>query len=66
MCAYHLEIAPAQQKIQIAREAQHAVAPFFPNNQMKFPSETLIVAAQDIAQYRGSSPTVREGAIPRR
>ena len=35
-----------EQKFQIATEVQRAAAPFFPNNQMRFPSETLIVAGQ--------------------
>jgi SAM-dependent methyltransferase len=35
-----------EQKSQLAKEVQHAAAPFFPNNQMNFPSETLIVAGQ--------------------
>jgi SAM-dependent methyltransferase len=35
-----------EQKSQIAKEVQHAAAPFFPNNQMNFPGETLIVAGQ--------------------
>jgi len=32
-----------EQKSQIGKEVQHAAAPFFPNGQMNFPSETLIV-----------------------
>lgn len=35
-----------EQKTQIAKEVQHATAPFFPNNQMNFPSETLIVTGR--------------------
>jgi SAM-dependent methyltransferase len=35
-----------EQRAQVAKEVQHAAAPFFPNNQMKFPSETLIVTGQ--------------------
>ena len=39
-----------QQKKQIAKEVQHAAAPFFPNNQMKFPSETLVVTGKKEAR----------------
>lgn len=35
-----------QQKSEIAKEVQHAAAPFFLNNQMNFPSETLIVSGR--------------------
>jgi SAM-dependent methyltransferase len=35
-----------EQKAQIAKDVEHAVAPFFPNNKMKFPSETLIVTGR--------------------
>lgn len=35
-----------EQKTQIAKDVEHAVAPFFPSNQMKFPSETLIVVGR--------------------
>ena len=35
-----------EQKSQIAKEVQHAAAPFFPNNRMNFPSQTLIVTGQ--------------------
>jgi len=34
------------QKAEIAREVQSAAAPYFPTNQMNFPSETLIVAGR--------------------
>jgi SAM-dependent methyltransferase len=36
----------AQQRSQIAKQVEHAAAPFFPNGQMKFPSETLIVTGR--------------------
>ena len=35
-----------EQKAQIAKDVEHAVAPFFPNNKMKFPSETSIVTGR--------------------
>lgn len=35
-----------EQKAQIAKDVEHAAAPFFPNNEMKFPSETLIVTGR--------------------
>ena len=35
-----------EQQSQIAKEVQHAAAPYFPNNQMNFPGETLIVSGQ--------------------
>jgi SAM-dependent methyltransferase len=38
-----------EQKTQIAKEVQSAAAPFFPNNQMNFPSETLIVVGQKVS-----------------
>jgi SAM-dependent methyltransferase len=40
----------AEQKSQIAKEVQSAAAPFFPNNQMNFPSQTLIVRGQKAAR----------------
>ncbi|MGQ0763245.1 MAG: class I SAM-dependent methyltransferase [Acidobacteriota bacterium] len=35
-----------EQKSQIAKEVQHAAAPFFARNQMNFPSETLVVSGR--------------------
>jgi ubiquinone/menaquinone biosynthesis C-methylase UbiE len=35
-----------EQKAEIAKEVQLAAAPFFPNNQMNFPSETLVVVGR--------------------
>jgi len=39
-----------EQKSQIAEEVQHAAAPFFPNNQMNFPSETIVVTGKKEAR----------------
>lgn len=35
-----------EQKTLIAKDVEHAASAFFPNNQMKFPSETLIVTGR--------------------
>ena len=37
---------PAEQRTQIAKEVQSAAAPYFPNNRMNFPGETLIVTGR--------------------